>query len=149
MLRRCAKLGRRCAGELLERAVELRERLKSRRKRDLTYAKMTFPQQPDRFFVAQLRDVTDEINSGGLLELLAQIIRARVCRLGDVPERNFFAAMFMDEIARLSDSHRFGTVGVNFFFVHFLEERNPESGNDLSLTWQKLAQSCSAGETQD
>src|SRR5436189_3345965 len=103
-LHRGAVLSRRFAGQLLEDAVELRERLKSHGERDLADPQRTFLKQRRCFFVACSRHVTDEINAGGLPEFLTEIIRARAHGLGDLAKRDFVSAIFVNEMARFLDS---------------------------------------------
>ena len=64
--------------ESLEHAIELRERLKSRRERDFTDAQIGVVQKITRFFKPSARDVLDEIYAGYLLEIFAEMIGVNV-----------------------------------------------------------------------
>jgi hypothetical protein len=102
--------GGRSAGELFENAIELRERLEPNCECDLANSKIDIVQKPARLFEASARNVLDKICAGDLLELLAEMIPANVRRFRYSREGKFFGEIFIDEVARLPNLHRFGSM---------------------------------------
>ncbi len=85
-----AILRRRFARKILENAIELRERLKSRRERDFTDAQFGVPQEITRGSEPGARDILDKINAGYLLKIFAQMIRVHVDRFRDFLQGELF-----------------------------------------------------------
>jgi len=67
----CAICTRRLSGELLENAIESRERLKADCKCILPDSKIDILQESARFFEASMRNAVDEICVADLLEALS------------------------------------------------------------------------------
>src|SRR5262249_21724691 len=72
-------------------AIKLRERLKSRSKCDFADAHIRVSQQITRSGEPSACDVLDKIDTGHLLEVLAQIIRVHIGRLRDSFQGKLFA----------------------------------------------------------
>jgi hypothetical protein len=72
-----AVLGGRLAQQLLEDAVEMRERLEPDLERDLAHAQVGIQQEILRLFNANAGQVVGEVDAGDLLEHLAEVKRAR------------------------------------------------------------------------
>ena len=88
--RRTALRGR-FARKAFEHAIELGERLKSRRERDFADAHMTVLQEVTGSFEPSARDILDKIYARYLLEILAQMIRVHVDRFCDSGQGELFA----------------------------------------------------------
>ena len=101
-----AIVARRLAGDFLERAVELRERLEAHFKRDFTHPPVRIEQEMARLFDARARHVIDEVDPGHLLEFLAEIGRAHVHDLRHGGERQLIVGMIADVASRLRDGRR-------------------------------------------
>jgi hypothetical protein len=84
--------------------------LEPNRERNLADPKINILQEPARFFKASTRNILDKICAGDLLELLAEMIPANVGRFRYLAERKFFGRIFLDELSRLPDLHRFGSM---------------------------------------
>jgi hypothetical protein len=103
---------RRFSRKLFENAVELRERLEPNRKRNLADAKIAIVQKPARVLEARARNVIHKIYACDLLKLLAEMIGTNVDRFCYLSERKFFGRMFLDELSRLPDFDRLGSMAV-------------------------------------
>src|SRR5207245_10611678 len=82
----------------LERAMELRHRLKAACESSFTNSCVGIEQKRLRFLHSDSREVVDEIHSRGFLEHLAKVIPADISRLGYAPEGERFCLMFLDEL---------------------------------------------------
>jgi len=88
--RRTALRGR-FARKAFEHAIELGERLKSRRERDFADAHMTVLQEVTGSFEPSARDILDKIYAGHLLEVFTQMIRVHADRFRDFGQGKPFA----------------------------------------------------------
>ena len=102
-----AVLGWRFAGKFFEYAIELRQRLKTDRERNFAYAKIRIVQETTRFLESCAGNVFDKVNPGHPLELLAQMIPTDADCLCNSWQRKLFLEMFIDEISRPPNFHRF------------------------------------------
>src|SRR6266542_973486 len=112
LLMSCAIRTRRFIRQPFEDTIELRERLEPHSECDFADAQIRIQQQIARFVESGACHVIDKIYAGDLLELLAEMIRADVDCSRYFVERKFFAGMFVDELPRFPDFHRFGTIPV-------------------------------------
>jgi hypothetical protein len=108
----CSIFGRRFSGQSLEDAIELRQRLKANRERDLANLEINVSQESACSFEAIARDIVDKLYSGYLFELFAQVSRIDTDVPCDLSQRDRLGQMFVDEAARLPDVARFGVMTV-------------------------------------
>ena len=86
--------------------------MKPDRECDLTDTQTPILQEVARFFESRAGDVIDKIHAGDLLELFAQMIRTAIDRACHFGQRKLFIRMFVDEIPRFPDFHRFGPMAI-------------------------------------
>jgi hypothetical protein len=106
----CPVFSGRLPREFPENAIELRQGLKARGERNLTYAQIDIVQKCARLFESCAGNVFDEVNPGHLLELLAQMIPADVDRLCHLGQRKLFIRMLVDKFPRFPDFDRLRSI---------------------------------------
>jgi len=103
----------RLAKNLLEHAVEMRERLEAHLKRNFTDAQIRVEQEILGFLDAHAGDVIGKIDAGDLLEHFAEVIAAHVHGLGDLAEGKFFGLVLLDEGAGLGNDRGLGILALD------------------------------------
>src|SRR3984893_19598005 len=107
-----AIIARRPTGDFFERTVELRQRLEADLERDFADAQIWILQKIARLLDASAGDEFDEVQSSGLLEFFAEIIRAHVYHSRHVGQRKRFAIMLANVITRARDGFRLGVAAL-------------------------------------
>ena len=103
-----AILFRRFFRKFFKYPIELRERLKADRKRNFTHAKIDIFQKLLSALETNPRDVIDELYSGYLFELFAEMRRIDANCFRDFVERQFFGRVFLNEFSRIPNITRLG-----------------------------------------
>ena len=112
-----AILGGRLTRELLEDAVEVRERLEADFIGDFADAQVGVEEKVLGLLNADAGEVVGEVDAGRLLEHLAEVEGARVDRLGDHAQGEVLLVVLLDEVLGAGDHRRLGVGGADHDLV--------------------------------